>query len=101
MKKKIFAMVTVVMFALGGCADSSVGKNEALMNEGASDSVGAVTANDEVQSMAESMAQSMFESMVESMEEGVTDVTAESTTAVTTKKETETTTAETTDKIQL
>ncbi|MDE7294886.1 MAG: hypothetical protein K2N72_10730 [Oscillospiraceae bacterium] len=71
MKNKIMAAVitAMVMFALGGCADNSVGENEALFDEGASDSVGVVTANDEVQSMAESMAQSMFESMVEGMEE--------------------------------
>ncbi|MDE7294885.1 MAG: hypothetical protein K2N72_10725, partial [Oscillospiraceae bacterium] len=99
MEKKIMAaaMAAVVMFALGSCAESSVGENEALVDVGASDSVGVVTANDVVQSMAESMAQSMFESMVEGIEESVTEGTTVSTAAVTTASTSEAATEETTE----
>ncbi len=119
MEKKIRAAATLVataaavMFALGGCAESSVGENEALYDVGASDSVGVVMANDEVRSMAESMAedmavsmaedmavsmaQSMFESMTRDMEGSVTEAAAASTTVMTTKKETETTVTEAVD----
>ncbi len=104
MEKKIMtaAMAAAVMFAFGGCAESSVGENEALSDVGASDYVGVVVANDEVRSMAESMAedmaesmaQSMFESMTRDMEESEAEATAASTTVMTTE---ETTEAETED----
>ncbi len=115
MEKKIMAAATIVataaavMFALGGCAESSVGENEALYDVGASDSVGVVMANDEVRSMAESMAedmaesmaQSMFESMTRDMEGSAVEVTAVSTTVMTPEETTEAETEVTTEKTEI
>ena len=83
MEKKIMAAAAtavataaVVMFALGGCVDSSVGENEALFDEGASDSVGVVTANDVTEAATENVTEAGTESVTEVTTESVTDEAA-------------------------
>ncbi len=71
MEKKIMAAATVVataaavMFALGGCAESSVGENVASLDVGASDSVGVVMANDETEETTENVTGEVTESVTD------------------------------------
>ncbi len=71
MEKKIMAAATIVataaviLFALGGCADNSVGENEALSDVGASDSVGVVMANDETEETTENVTEEVTESVTD------------------------------------
>ncbi len=82
MEKKIMAAAAVVataavvMFAFGGCADNSVGGNEALSDVGASDSVGVVVANDETEETTENVTVEVTESVTEAVTESVTDEAA-------------------------
>ncbi len=83
MEKKIMAAATVVataaavMFALGGCAESSVGENVASLDVGASDSVGVVMANDETEETTENVTEEVTESVTEARAESETENTAQ------------------------